>query len=153
VLTRYGELFDNRKRARSRMLQVKEILLELGFLGRGAVSRPATKLRLLRFGCAIPCPSVSLNLGVLGQWRFREDLKVNLDWDAWMRLARLPGTFAWAREELMLHRIHATSETSAAVRDGVRAREDRMMFEALWPRPIARLLAHAYTLSYEAGAE
>jgi glycosyltransferase involved in cell wall biosynthesis len=152
VLTGYGELLGTDTRTTTPMLLVKRALLELGFLGRGAVSNPGAKLRLLRFGCPIPCPSVTLNMALLDGLRFREDLKVNLDWEAWMRLARADGAFAYAREPLMLHRIHATSETSAAIRQGVRAVEDRMMFDALWPRPIARLLARAYTLSYETGA-
>ena len=152
VLTGYRERAGEAVRTNTTMLLVKRLLLELGFLGRNAISSRGAKLRLLRFGCPIPCPAVTLNMALLGNLRFREDLKVNLDWEAWTRLARLEGTFAYAREPLMLHRIHATSETSAAIRQGVRAAEDRLMFDALWPRPIARLLARAYTLSYETGA-
>ena len=84
--------------------------------------------------------------------RFSEDLKVNLDWEAWLRLAGKEGAFVYARERLMLHRIHGTSETSEGIRAGVRAEEDRMMFEALWPLPVARVLARAYSLSYQSGA-
>ncbi|MGV8932959.1 MAG: glycosyltransferase family A protein [Luteimonas sp.] len=153
VLTGYAELLGDTTRASTPMLRIKRALLELGFLGRDAVARRGAKLRLLRFGCPIPCPSVSLNLAALGRVRFRDDLQVNLDWDAWRQLALRDGAFAYAREPLMLHRIHAASETSAAIAQGVRAAEDRMMFEALWPRPIARLLARAYTLSYETGVE
>lgn len=152
VLTGYGELLGTQTRTTTPMLMVKRLLLEFGFLGRRIVSTSDAKLRLLRFGCPVPCPSVTLNMAMLGELRFREDLKVNLDWEVWVRLARAEGGFAYVREPLMLHRIHATSETSAAIRQGVRAAEDRMMFDALWPRPIARLLARAYTLSYETGA-
>lgn len=153
VMTGYGELPANAAvRSATPMLLVKRLLLELGFLGRDAVSRRGAKLRLLRFGCPVPCPSVSLNLAAIGELRFREDLRVNLDWEAWIRLARERGAFGYVRRCLMLHRIHPGSETSAGIREGARAAEDRMMFEALWPRPIARLLARAYTLSYETGA-
>lgn len=151
VLTGYGELLGNDTRTATPMLRIKRLLLELGFLGRAAVSHPGAKLRLLRFGCPIPCPSVTLRTESIPGLGFREDLKVNLDWDMWARMARTRGAFAYVRERLMLHRIHASSETSAAVRQGVRAAEDRMMFEALWPRPVARLLARAYTLSYDTG--
>lgn len=151
VLTGYGELLGQCRRTATPMLWIKRVLLELGFLGRESIAASAAKQRLLCFGSAIPCPSVSLNLAALGGFRFREDLRVNLDWDAWLRLAQAEGAFAYARECLMLHRIHATSETSAAIRQGVRAAEDRVMFESMWPQPIARWLAHAYTLSYESG--
>ena len=150
VMTGYAELLDGRQRARTAMLRIKTMLLEVGFLGRRAVSRAGAKRRLLRFGCPIACPSVTLG-PALAHLRFREDLKVDLDWEAWIRAAQLPGTFCYEREVLMLHRIHGASETSAGVRDGVRAREDALMFGLLWPAPIAKFLARTYALSYEEG--
>ncbi|MFC4726849.1 glycosyltransferase family 2 protein [Coralloluteibacterium thermophilus] len=150
VLTDYVELLGETERPRTRMLRIKRLLLELGFLGRRSIRREADKLRLLRFGCPIACPSVTLGPGATGV-TFREDLKVDLDWEAWIRLARRPGAFCFVRERLMAHRIHAESETSVGVRGGVRAREDAAMFASLWPTPIATLLARAYAHSYEAG--
>lgn len=156
VMTGYGELIgsgttDDRPRLLSPMLLVKRALLELGFLGRGAIANPAAKRRLLRFGCPVPCPAVTLR--TRAGLRFREDLKVNLDWEAWLRLATQPGAFAYVRQTLMLHRIHAGSETSDGIRGGERAREDLMMFRAQWPAPIARVLARAYAMSYATGDE
>ncbi|WP_162315548.1 glycosyltransferase family 2 protein [Pseudoxanthomonas yeongjuensis] len=156
VMTGYGELIgsgasDDRPRLLSPMLLVKRVLLELGFLGRGAIANPAAKRRLLRFGCPVPCPAVTLRTRT--GLRFREDLKVNLDWEAWLRLAAQTGAFAYVRQILMLHRIHAGSETSDGIRGGVRAREDLMMFRAQWPAPIARMLARAYATSYATGDE
>lgn len=152
VLTGYAELAGARVRAHTSMLWIKRLLLELGFFGRRSVASAAGKRRLLRFGCPIPCPSVTLRLDRHGV-RFREDLKVNLDWDAWLRLAASPGAFAYSRQRLLLHRIHGDSETSAGVRGGARAREDLMLFESLWPKPVARLLARGYARSYDAGGE
>lgn len=154
VMTGYGELIDSkvaesRLRLFSPMLLVKRMLLELGFLGRSAVVNPAAKRRLLRFGCPVPCPAVTLR--VRAGLRFREGLRVNLDWEAWLRLAGQAGAFAYVRRALMLHRIHAGSETSDGIRAGIRAREDLMMFRAQWPAPIARMLARAYAMSYATG--
>lgn len=151
VMTGYAELIGTRPRMLTPMLAIKRMLLELGFLGRDAVASAAAKRRLLRFGCPVPCPAVTLRASA--GMRFREDLKVNLDWDAWLRLADQAGAFAYVRQTLMLHRIHAGSETSDGIRAGVRAREDLMMFRAQWPAPIARLLARAYAMSYAAGEE
>lgn len=156
VMTGYGEWIGDeaaggRARLASPLLLVKRMLLELGFLGRGAVANPVAKQRLLRFGCPIPCPAVTLRMR--GGLRFREDLKVNLDWEAWLRLAAQPGAFAYVRRTLVLHRIHAGSETSDGIRAGARAREDLMMFRAQWPAPIARMLARAYAMSYATGDE
>lgn len=150
VMTGYGELVGEQVRSLTPMLGIKRLLLELGFLGREQVAARSGKRRLLRFGCAIPCPAVSLRLTAAVP-RFREDMKVNLDWDAWLRLADTAGSFAYVRRKLMLHRIHSGSETSDGIRMGVRAQEDLMMFRSLWPEPIARLLARAYAMSYERG--
>jgi glycosyltransferase involved in cell wall biosynthesis len=152
VLTDYGEWFDGRLRNTTPMLMIKRLLLELGFLGRSSISQKSAKLRLLRFGCPIPCPSVTLKMPDAAL-RFRENLKVNLDWEAWMRLASDGGSFAYVRQVSMLHRIHAGSETSGAIRQGVRAAEDLMLFKTLWPDAIARLLARAYSRSYETGSD
>lgn len=152
VLTGYAELLGDRERAHSVMLWIKRLLLEFGFLGRSGISRAGAKRRVLRFGCPIPCPSVTLNVERTGL-KFREDLKVNLDWEAWLRLAVSPGAFAYSRQRLQLHRIHADSETTAGIQGGVRAREDLMLFESLWPKPVARLLARGYALSYQAGGD
>lgn len=150
VLTGYGEHVDGDVRTDSPMLWIKRALLELGFVGRESVRSTGAKRRLLRFGCPIPCPSVTINLAGT-RLHFREDLRVNLDWDAWLRLANMDGAFAYDRGRLMLHRIHPGSETTAGVRDGVRAREDRMMFDTMWPRPVAAALAKLYSFSYDQG--
>lgn len=151
VMTGYAELLGDSAavRAGTPMLRVKSLLLELGFAGRSQVRSEGDKLRLLRFGCPVPCPSVTLG-PALRSLRFREDLKVDLDWEAWIRAARIAGAFCYDRRTLMHHRIHADSETSAGVRGGVRAREDAEMFNVLWPRPIAALLSRLYAISYEA---
>ncbi len=152
IITSYAEILSDTAvlRDRTSMLRIKALLLELGFLGRTAIRRRGDKLRLLRFGCPISCPSVTLGPQLSGL-AFREDLKVDLDWEAWVRAAKHEGAFCYVRRTLMHHRIHDQSQTSAGVREGVRAREDRAMFATLWPRPIAAMLARAYALSYSAG--
>lgn len=150
VITGYAELLNDRVRQRTLMLKIKSLLLELGFLGRPAVSSRRAKLRMLKLGCPVACPSVTMG-PTLAHLRFREDLKVDLDWEAWIRAARVPGAFCYVREPLMLHRIHPASETSSAVRNGVRAAEDLQMFSALWPAPVAALISRLYSLSYEEG--
>lgn len=151
VMTAYGECTGEQVRTLTPMLAVKRMLQELAFFGGSAVRARHVKRRLLRFGCAIPCPSVTLRLAPKAP-QFREDLRLNLDWDAWLRLADQPGAFVRVKRVSMLHRIHTGSETSAGIRAGVRAHEDRLMFSKLWPAPVAALLARAYALSYETEA-
>lgn len=149
VFTDYAELLNEVRRPIGLMLGIKRALLELGFLGRSSLSRNSAKRRLLRLGCPIPCPAVTLR--AIPPMRFREDLKVNLDWHAWTQLAEEPGAFSYVRSVQMLHRIHGASETSVGVREGIRAAEDLMMFNRFWPAPVARILCRLYALSYKAG--
>lgn len=147
ALTDYAEIIEGRTRSRSTLLRIKRVLLELGFLGRSRTASRFLKTNTLRFGCAISCPTVTLNLGK-ANLRFRTDLKVDLDWAAWLELARQPGAFVYIRQPLMLHRVHPASETSGAIADGHRAREDADILRQLWPRFIADAIAATYRIAY-----
>lgn len=149
IFTRYSELSDGSVRRRSSMMRVKDVLLEIGFVGADRIRTKSAKLRVLRLGCPIGCPAVTLGPSALPH-AFREDLRLDVDWEAWIRLAKGRGAFHYIRQELMQHRIHGKSETSAGIRDGRRRTEDIEIFNMMWPKPIARLLARAYALSYEA---
>lgn len=143
----YGEIENERLRPTSTLLRIKQALLELGFLGTSHASSRFSKTNALRFGCAIPCPSVTLN--TTSGLRFCTDLKVDLDWAAWLDLARKPGTFVYLRECLMLHRVHADSETSAAIDAGDRLAEDETLLKTLWPDVIARAIVASYRFAYQ----
>ncbi len=69
---------------------------------------------------------------------------------AWLEFARRPGGFVYVRERLVSKGVHAASETTATIANRAREREDRVVFDALWPRPIAAALASLYRLSYRA---
>ncbi|WP_349783008.1 glycosyltransferase family 2 protein [Xanthomonas arboricola] len=150
IMTGYGELVGESTRQITSMLVVKRLLQELAFFGLSVRRSRAAKRRLLMFGCAVPCPSVTMRTPA--SWgAFREDLRLNLDWDAWTRAADQPGSFVRIKRVSMLHRVHAESTTTDGVLSGTRAKEDLMMFCRFWPRPIATLLAWIYRLSYSAG--
>jgi hypothetical protein len=84
----------------------------------------------------------------LSDFRFSNQFRTNLDWDAWMRLADLPGAFVYVRESLVSKLVHPGSETSVTIANRTRSREDRLMFERVWPKPIAALIAAGYALGY-----
>ncbi|MDQ3511578.1 MAG: glycosyltransferase family 2 protein [Pseudomonadota bacterium] len=147
AFTGYDELQGNTVRPPSMLIRIKQALLELGFLGGSRASSSLSKTNALRFGCAICCPSVTVNLDATGL-SFRTDLKVDLDWAAWLELARKPGDFVYVRGALMQHRLHAQSETSAAIDDGHRLAEDELLLRSLWPEPIARAITASYRIAY-----
>lgn len=147
VFTRYAERVGGGVRCASTLLRIKHALLELGFLGGTRAASRFLKTNALRFGCAIPCPAVTIDTA-RGPFRFREDLKLNLDWAAWLTLAQRPGAFVYVRKVLMEHRVHPESETTAGIVGGQRAAEDRALLRMLWPRPLADAIASTYGIAY-----
>jgi glycosyltransferase involved in cell wall biosynthesis len=148
VFSDYAERARDERRADVPLLNIKRRLLELGFLGRRAIASRGAKRRALAFGSPIACPAVTYHRRALDGFRFREDLKVALDWAAWLDLAARPGAFVWVRDVLMEHRIHDASETSAGISDGTRRREDLELLTRIWPQPIARLILASYERAY-----
>jgi hypothetical protein len=129
------------------LLLIKRSLLELGFLGRSRSASTFLKMNALRFGCAICCPAATIDKSTT-RMRFRTDLRVDLDWAAWLELAKQPGAFVYVRERLMRHRVHDGSETSGAIANGHRVTEDAGILQGLWPRPIAKAIAATYGIAY-----
>jgi glycosyltransferase involved in cell wall biosynthesis len=135
-------------RPRNLNARVKRALTVRAFRGRECISEARDKLRLLAFGNPICCPSVLFNRETLGAFRFPEGLQTNLDWMAWLGLARRSGGFVYVGERLVSKGVHAGSETTATIASRARAREDRALFENMWPRPVAAALATIYRLGY-----
>lgn len=149
VFTDYAEaLEDGTIRRNTRLLKIKQALLNFGFLGRPSISDRWSKRNILRFGCPIPCPAVTLKSHA-GQPQFEEGFRLNMDWAAWIRKANEPGAFFWIRQELMHHRIHSNSETTDGIVAGYRRDEDLAILRRLWPQPIANLIAHSYGIAYQ----
>ena len=105
--------------------------------------------RVLSMGCPVSCPSVVYNKKRFSDFSFIRDMKTNLDWDAWYRLAKEPGEFIYIKERLVGHRIHEGSETTSGIGSGARSAEDLIMFKRYWPDGIARRI-HRF---YEKGLE
>lgn len=144
IFTDYDEIKNGIVAKRSNLVRLKRALLELGFLGRNKIRSKWAKKNCLRFGCAIPCPTVTFR--IYPNFNFDESLKVNLDWDAWLRLAESHGSFVWIRKPLMGHRIHEEQESNAAIKSGVRQREDILILKRLWPSFLAHLIEKTYRL-------
>jgi glycosyltransferase involved in cell wall biosynthesis len=131
-------------------LRIKRALRRRAFGARECLTEPRQKVRLLSLGNPICCPSVMLDRTTLPDFRFPDGFQTNLDWMAWLELARRPGGFVYLRERLVSKGVHAGSETSATIANRAREQEDRALFDTLWPRPVAALLATVYRLGYRA---
>lgn len=139
---------DGAGRVHASKLSVAKAAITGAAMAGSQVAGPLRRAALLAFGNPIHCSSVTFDTDKLPGFRFDETLRSNLDWEAWLRLHRQGAVFLHDREPLVDRRYHAGAETTRAIRDGVRRREDLQMFEAVWPRPVARAIALAYRAGY-----
>ncbi|HEV7613171.1 MAG TPA: glycosyltransferase family A protein [Steroidobacteraceae bacterium] len=131
-------------------LRIKRALRHRAFGKRECITDKRDKVRMLSFGNPICCPSVMFDRSKLADFRFPGGFQSNLDWMAWLELARRPGGFVYVRERLVFKGVHAGSETTATIANRARHLEDRAIFDTLWPRPVAVALATFYRLGYRA---
>jgi glycosyltransferase involved in cell wall biosynthesis len=148
----YSEHSPQGPRSRNLNLRIKRALCRRAFGARECISATRDKVRLLSLGNPICCPSVMFDRSKIPDFRFPNGFRTNLDWMAWLGLARSPGGFVYVRDRLISKGVHADSATTATIASRAREREDRALFDALWPRPIAAALAVAYRLGYRANS-
>lgn len=150
--TDYDELYGNSFRRHTLNMAIKKsILAGFYFLNQGVRSRFSRQC-MLSLGSPISCPSVMYNRKAIGRFAFASDMLVSLDWEAWLQLSQREGTFVYVRRPLMAHRVHPESQTSLCIDNDQRKNEDQILFERIWPKPIARMIASLYTWSYRSNA-
>ena len=143
--TDYAELRNGRRLDVSPYTAVKRLML-LPLLCPGIRTLPQAKRLTLAFGNPIMCPTVTYDTSALPEKLFSPEFKSDLDWDAWERLSRLGGSFAYERHTLFLHRIHKDEATAQLIRYGDRAAEDYVMFLRFWPEAAAKAIMCFYSL-------
>ncbi|MBQ9195839.1 MAG: glycosyltransferase [Clostridia bacterium] len=144
--TDYYEIHNGQKvfSDKNKNLKIKEFLL-FPFRWAWAQKSRWMRRRMLSVSDAICCPSVTFVKPNLPETVFRPHFKSDLDWEAWERLSRLEGSFCYAHQPLMGHRIHAESTTTEVIGDhNGRSAEDLEMYMKFWPRPVAVLLNRLY---------
>lgn len=146
VFTDYGELRGERWVKNNRLLKIKRMMLiplECPWLSGSRFVRR----RILSFGNAISCPTVTYYKPNLPEPVFESGFICSEDWQAWERISKIKGDFLYCKEILMYHRIHENSTTSKMLENTGRSVEDYLMFLKFWPVPIARLLTRFYAAS------
>lgn len=101
--------------------------------------------RIFAFGDFISAPAVSLNMEKLPNFEFNEKYRMVLDWDAWERIMKMPGIMRYVKGNLMYHRIHEGSTTTAEIASGRRNEEELEMFNRYWPEFISKVIMKIYT--------
>tara|TARA_Y100001958_G_C21107571_1_gene455559 strand:- start:212 stop:1006 length:795 start_codon:yes stop_codon:yes gene_type:complete len=146
IFTDYYELKNNKKNISLKLL-IKRLILFIFYYKKNLIHKKNIKKKFVSFGSPISCPSVTFN----NQYNIRFDEKfwINIDWNLWINLSETNGSFLYIKKKLVGHRIHNKSETSRAIKDGKREKEDWILFNKLWPKPIAFILCKLYKLSYK----
>lgn len=111
--------------------------------------REWVKLGALKFGNPIMCPSCAYRKNYLPEPIFHSELRFALDWDCLVDLAKWPGRFICVEKPLMFYRVHDGAETKACIKNHLREKEERQMFERFWPARAADALMHFYKKSYK----
>ncbi len=129
-------------------LRIKSALCRRAFGSREAISTRRDKMRLLSLGNPVCCPSVMFNRARARGFQFPSGFKTNLDWQAWLGLARADGAFVYLGKRLVSKGVHDQSETTATIANRARAIEDRLLLNEFWPGPVATVLSQVYKLGY-----
>lgn len=144
--TDYCEMREGKKVERNLLLTVKRIMnFPLRFHAlQGSVW---LRKRLLSFGCAICCPSVTLVKSTLGDSIFNTVYRNSCDYKTWVEFAEKKGRFVYVPKRLILHRIYPESTTTLNLSENIRKSEDLEILSTLWPKPIARVINRVYAMS------
>lgn len=147
AFTGYYDWVNDQRRPKSLNYFVKKALL-FPFLFKKEIKSNYFKRLVLKFGDPICCPAVTYNLEALSDFSFSKEFTVALDWYAWYQLSNRKGSFVYINKNLMNHRIHEESETTAKLSDGIRKQEELQMFRMMWGKRMAAFISWAYTLGH-----
>ena len=149
AFTNYSDLVNGGSKKVSLNAIVKQTLL-LPFAFSKVIQHSIIKKMILLFGDPICCPSVTLNLAELGSdFKFSQSYTCALDWYAWYQLALRRGAFMYIDQKLVRHRIHAGSETTNQIVNGLRQKEELELFKLMWGKRISKLIARVYALGHK----
>ena len=146
--TDYRELKNGKETPLTVNLKIKKLMM---FPLRFKVLRSNKFMRrcILSLGSPICCPTVTFNKEEGFSKPFTSEMKCSLDWDTWYKYSKEKGDFTYINKELLYHRIHEESETTNSIANNVRQTEDYTMFRKFWSKPIAKVLAKAYSKSLD----
>lgn len=143
VFTDYHEIREKKIVSSNRLLKVKRLMLSplrIHFLWKSRW----TRRRILAFGNAVSCPTVTLVKENLEDFSFQNNMKSNIDWQAWEEISRKKGEFAYIPKPCMGHRIHRESTTSGLLKVNGRREEDLQVLYRFWPKWMAKIIERFY---------
>jgi len=124
-------------------LRIKRVM-NAPLLNRHLQNSVRIRRRLLSFGNAICCPSVTFNRDKLEKPPFETTFRNSYDWDAWEKLSRKEGAYVYCPEKLVVHRIWQESATTSFIGDGTRTQNDYEILCRFWPKSVASVILKLY---------
>lgn len=141
VFSDYYEIDEN-SNIRKRNINLK--IKTLGLKMMSAFNNKKYQRRIYALGNFICCPAVSYNMDRLNGFKFDENMRMAVDWDAWERIMKISGRVKYISSKMMAHRIHSKSETTNNTLDKNREKEEYAMFRRYWGERITKLLMKVY---------
>lgn len=96
--TGYNEVVDDTKKNPNITTHCKKFMLRSSMPIHNHIQSEIRKNLLLFAGCPIAAPSVMYNLENLKGFQFSTEFSINMDWDAWCRMARMEGRFVYVKK-------------------------------------------------------
>ena len=122
-------------------------LLRLPWRATGLCHLPAVKMWGLVWGNPVMCPSCAYKKSRLPKPVFSGDYDFVLDWECMRNMAERPGRFVCVEKPLLYYRIHDGAATKACMENHRREKEERGMFEKIWPGWMPDLIMKGYRLA------
>jgi len=111
--------------------------------------RRVWKKIVLSLGNSICCPAVTYHKKILGASYFTSELKYNIDWDTFYKLANEDGAMVYKDKPLTFYRVHDGATSKEFIVDNRREKDDRVMFEKFWPKWIVNIIMVFYKKAYD----
>jgi hypothetical protein len=146
IFTDYYEIRNGERVENNKILSVKRKMNSI-FKNHTFRKSRFIKRRVLSLGSPICCPSVTYNCELCGNKPFNTKYRNSCDYQTFINLANVKGSFVYIPSILMGHRISEDSTTTLNLASNIRQREDMEIFEEFWPRPIAKLIYGLYSTS------
>ena len=127
------------------MVRIKRILL-LPLLVRDLSETWMGKRGIQLLGNPITHPTVVCVKKEMPEEIFREKYKASMDWDLWERLSKQEGSFVYAKDVLMYHRMNDENQTVKLLNTtNARYEDEYEIFCRFWPKPIAKFIMKFYS--------
>ncbi len=107
------------------------------------------KRAILSLGNSICCPAVTYHKSVLGASFFTSELKYNIDWDTFLKIADTEGSFCYTEKPLTFYRVHDGATSKEWIVNHTREKDDIYMFRKFWPKWVVNIIMIFYKKAYD----